>query len=112
MEVAIPHQLGRDEVRSRMRARSHMIADGIPGGMAQVNTGWPTEDRMKQGRFLRGQTTWLAALRRGPVGSYLWWPSDSRDIADILTTGPRPDMACVVRLTAYLAAKEPDLGRR
>ena len=46
MEVAIPHQLGRDEVRSRMRARSHMIADGIPGGMAQVNTGWPTEDRM------------------------------------------------------------------
>jgi len=73
---------------------------------------WPTEDRMKQGRFLRGQTTWLAALRRGPVGSYLWWPSDSRDIADILTTGPRPDMACVVRLTAYLAAKEPDLGRR
>ena len=46
MEVAIPHQLGRDEVRNRLRSRSHMIADGIPGGMAQVTTGWPSEDRM------------------------------------------------------------------
>ena len=46
MEVAIPHQLGREEVRSRMRSRSHMIADGIPGGMAQVTTAWPSEDRM------------------------------------------------------------------
>ena len=46
MEVAIPHNLGRDEVRSRLRARSHMIADGIPGGMANVHTAWPSEDRM------------------------------------------------------------------
>ena len=46
MEVAIPHNLGRDEVRDRLRSRSHMIADGIPGGMAQVTTGWPSEDRM------------------------------------------------------------------
>ena len=46
MEVAIPHQLGRDEVRNRLRSRSHTIADGIPGGMAQVTTGWPSEDRM------------------------------------------------------------------
>jgi hypothetical protein len=46
MEVAIPHQLGRDEVRNRLRSRSHTIADGIPGGMAQVSTAWPSEDRM------------------------------------------------------------------
>jgi len=46
MEVAIPHNLGRDEVRNRLRSRSHTIADGIPGGMAQVSTGWPSEDRM------------------------------------------------------------------
>jgi hypothetical protein len=46
MEVAIPHNLGRDEVRSRLRARSHLIADGIPGGMAQVETAWPSDDRM------------------------------------------------------------------
>jgi len=46
MEVPIPHNLGREEVRHRLRTRSHMIADGIPGGMAQVTTGWPSEDRM------------------------------------------------------------------
>jgi len=46
MEVAIPHKLGRDEVRNRLRTRSHTMADGIPGGMADVKTAWPTEDRM------------------------------------------------------------------
>ena len=46
MEVAIPHALGRDEVRNRLRSRSHMIADGIPGGMANVQTAWPSDDRM------------------------------------------------------------------
>jgi len=67
---------------------------------------WPTVDRFSKGHFLRGQTTWLSALRFGPVGSYLWWPSDARDIADILTAGPRPDMACVVRLAEYLDRQE------
>ena len=46
MEVTIPHNLGREEVRNRLRSRSHTIADGIPGGMAQVNTAWASEDRM------------------------------------------------------------------
>lgn len=46
MEVAIPHNLGREEVRNRLRSRSHTIADGIPGGMAQVSTAWASEDRM------------------------------------------------------------------
>jgi hypothetical protein len=46
MEVAIPHNLGRDEVRHRLRSRSHTMADAIPGGMAQVQTAWPSEDRM------------------------------------------------------------------
>ena len=46
MEVAIPHNLGRDEVRNRLRTRSHTLADAIPGGMAQVSTGWPSDDRM------------------------------------------------------------------
>ena len=35
MEVAIPHNLGREEVRNRLRTRSHTLADGIPGGMAR-----------------------------------------------------------------------------
>ena len=46
MQVAIPHNLGREEVRRRMKARGHEIGDNIPGGMADVKTSWPTEDRM------------------------------------------------------------------
>jgi hypothetical protein len=55
MEVAIPHNLGRDEVRSRLRARSHTIADGNPGGMAQVNTARTSEDRKTRDIAARGQ---------------------------------------------------------
>lgn len=68
---------------------------------------WPTPDRMKGGRWLQGQRTWLDALSRGPVEAYLWWPSDARDIADILTDGPRDDMPCVVRLRKYLGVPTP-----
>jgi hypothetical protein len=46
MQVAIPHQLGREETRRRLRANSHKMADGLPGGMGQVETSWPSEDRM------------------------------------------------------------------
>ena len=46
MQVAIPHNLGREEVRNRLRTRSHTLADNIPGGMADVKTAWPSEDRM------------------------------------------------------------------
>ena len=46
MQVAIPHQLSKDTVRERLRTRSHTIGDAIPGGMAQVTTSWPSEDRM------------------------------------------------------------------
>ena len=46
MRVPINHTLGKDEVRSRLQARSHEIADAIPGGMAQVSTSWPNEDCM------------------------------------------------------------------
>ncbi|MBY6127806.1 polyhydroxyalkanoic acid system family protein [Qipengyuania aquimaris] len=46
MRVPLPHELGKDEVRRRMKARSHEIADAIPGGMAEVETSWPNEDCM------------------------------------------------------------------
>ena len=46
MQVPIPHQLGRDEARRRLRDNSHKMADAIPGGMAQISTGWPSDDRM------------------------------------------------------------------
>ena len=56
MRVAIPHQLGKDEVRHRLKSRSHEIADQIPGGMAQVTTAWPSEDRMAMNVQAMGQT--------------------------------------------------------
>lgn len=55
MQVAIPHTLGREEVRHRLKSRSHTIADGIPGGMAEVTTSWPSEDRMALSIAAMGQ---------------------------------------------------------
>ncbi|WP_310531171.1 polyhydroxyalkanoic acid system family protein [Novosphingobium sp.] len=46
MRVAIPHGLGREEVRRRMHARVGELAGFIPGGMAQVEPSWPSEDHM------------------------------------------------------------------
>jgi hypothetical protein len=56
MEVAIPHNLGRETVRHRLQTRSHKIAEHIPGGMAQVTTAWPSEDRMELNITTMGQT--------------------------------------------------------
>lgn len=55
MRVPIPHQLPKEEVRHRLSSRSHEIADFIPGGMAQVTTGWPDEDTMTLGVRAMGQ---------------------------------------------------------
>ncbi len=46
MRVALPHQLGREEVRRRLNDHSHEIAGMIPGGFATVDTAWPDEDQM------------------------------------------------------------------
>jgi len=46
MRIALPHDLGRDEVRRRLRERSHEIADHIPGGLADIDTSWSGEDTM------------------------------------------------------------------
>lgn len=55
MDVAIPHNLPREEVRRRMRENSHKIGDQIPGGMADVATTWPSEDRMTLAITAMGQ---------------------------------------------------------
>jgi len=55
MEVAIPHSLGREEARRRLRENSHKMGDGIPGGMAQVETRWTGEDRMEMAIAAMGQ---------------------------------------------------------
>lgn len=46
MRVHLPHDLGREEVRKRMRERSHEIAGYFPPGMASIDTSWPDEDQM------------------------------------------------------------------
>ncbi len=56
MQVAIPHQLGREEVRRRLRGSSHEIGDAIPGGMADVRTDWPSDDRMTMAIQAMGQS--------------------------------------------------------
>jgi hypothetical protein len=46
MRVPIPHSLGKDEARRRLKARSGDLAGMMPGGMADVQVSWPNEDRM------------------------------------------------------------------
>ena len=55
MRVPIAHALPKDEVRRRLRERSHEIRDFIPGGMARVETGWPDEDHMTLSVAAMGQ---------------------------------------------------------
>lgn len=55
MRVAIPHKLDRAEVRRRLKSRSGEIGSFIPGGMADVRTDWPSEDRMTMAISAMGQ---------------------------------------------------------
>jgi hypothetical protein len=55
MRLAVPHTLGRDEVRRRMHARSDELAGLFPGG-AQVDITWPLEDRMALAVKAMGQS--------------------------------------------------------
>ncbi|MXO65271.1 polyhydroxyalkanoic acid system family protein [Altericroceibacterium endophyticum] len=47
MRVVLPHELTKEALRERLRSHAHEIADHIPGGMAEVETHWPNEDRMQ-----------------------------------------------------------------
>ncbi|MET0269093.1 MAG: polyhydroxyalkanoic acid system family protein [Sphingomonas sp.] len=44
--IDIPHTLGREEARRRMKARIGELPGYMPGGVAEVASSWPTEDRM------------------------------------------------------------------
>lgn len=56
MQVAIPHQLGREEARRRLHANSHKLSDSFPGGMANAQTSWPSENRMALAVQAMGQS--------------------------------------------------------
>lgn len=55
MQIAIPHQLGREEVRRRLSSSSNQIADAIPGGMADVTTEWVSDDSLSLAITVLGQ---------------------------------------------------------
>ncbi len=54
MRVPIPHQLGKDEAKRRLKARSGEAGSLIPGG--DVTVEWPSEDRMTMAVNAMGQS--------------------------------------------------------
>ena len=46
MRLAVPHSLPKAEVRRRLDEKQDSIAGFVPGGLADVETGWASEDRM------------------------------------------------------------------
>ena len=54
--IDLPHKLSRAEVRRRMQTRIGELPAHIPGGVAEVRSSWPSEDRMALGVAAMGQT--------------------------------------------------------
>jgi hypothetical protein len=53
MRVNLPHNLPREEVRLRLRSRSHEIGSLLPG--STVSSDWPNEDHMRLTVHAMGQ---------------------------------------------------------
>ena len=56
MRVAIPHTLGKAEVRRRLTSRTPDLAGFIPGGFAKVDHAWMDEDHMQLTVGVMGQS--------------------------------------------------------
>lgn len=56
MIIDIPHKLGREEAKRRLKSRIGDLSNHIPGGAADVRTAWPTEDRMTLAVDAMGQS--------------------------------------------------------
>lgn len=55
MRVAIPHKLGREEVRRRIHERSGELVDVVPGGLATIESEWRGEDTLELAIKAMGQ---------------------------------------------------------
>ena len=55
MRLAIPHKLDRDEARRRIKGSAHEIVDFLPD-RADVQTSWPSENRMELNVSAMGQS--------------------------------------------------------
>lgn len=53
--VDIPHDLGREVARQRLRDNVGDIGRHIPGGIAELATNWPTPDQLVIGLTAMGQ---------------------------------------------------------
>jgi hypothetical protein len=90
MEVAIPHNLDKETVRNRLRTRSHKIADAVPGGMAEVVTGWPSEDRMSMSINAMGQSlTGYVDIQEGQIVMALALPASIGFMAPMIENAIR-----------------------
>ncbi len=53
--VDIPHNLGREVARQRLRDNIASMGRHVPGGIAAVETSWPSPDRMALTVIAMGQ---------------------------------------------------------
>ena len=53
--IDVPHELGKAGARERMRSRVGELAGHIPGGVADVQSSWPSEDEMSLAIKAMGQ---------------------------------------------------------
>lgn len=53
--VDIPHNLGRETAKARLRANIGNLGGHIPGGVAALESSWPTPDRMAIDLVTMGQ---------------------------------------------------------
>lgn len=44
--VDIPHNLGREAAKARLRDNIGKLGDHIPGGIAAIDANWPSPDQM------------------------------------------------------------------
>ncbi len=56
MRVSIPHDLGREEVRRRMRERINNLGASLPGLPADVEPSWQGDDRVNLNIQVMGQS--------------------------------------------------------
>ena len=54
--IALPHSLGKEEVKRRINSRIGELPGHLPGGLGNVAHSWPAEDRMTLTVNAMGQT--------------------------------------------------------
>jgi hypothetical protein len=54
--IDVPHKLGRDGARARLKSRIGELGGHMPGGMGEVQSSWPSEDEMALEIKVMGQT--------------------------------------------------------